>query len=541
MMLKPVALILMGLALSFTTWSQEYLGWDNLPSPDDVIEELPYFGEANDFSGGIQTGDLCPDFTIYDLNGNPKNLYESLRPDKYTILVSMSQSCVRVIQGFDPNWSPGTVNFMQEFGDQFNWVPIYVEEAHPADIENCPSNCTGTVILSLDGDSIFSHQTYQDRHDLAAEMVFFGNNPDYDFIYPFEEIFLDNPDNGLMVDIFQAPFAMVVLDCAGYVVMEVPFMNSFLNITDNWSQLTDLADQADSDSDDICNVREEFIGTDPFDPCDPNGGDSDGDGLCDILEENEGTDPFDPCDPFVDVDNDDICDYIDEEVDVPPCEEDPTDSDGDGICDGQEAEDGTDPNNPCDPDNTDTDGDGYCDVEEILNGTEPLNPCDPDGQDTDGDGYCDNLELVQGNDPEDPCNPDFIDSDNDGLCNLLEIQNGWNPADACDPDDTDTDNDGICDLQEILDGTDPLVDENAVGVDEVTNHGLRAYPNPVQEVLQLRADQPILQAEVLAANGQRVAFVKAQNQLDTAAWSKGVYTVRVEFADGQMAVLRVIK
>jgi hypothetical protein len=85
------------------------------------------------------------------------------------------------------------------------------------------------------------------------------------------------------------------------------------------------------------------------------------------------------------------------------------------------------------------------------------------------------------------------------------------------------------------------VDENAVGVDEANAAGLRAFPNPVQDQLQLRADQPIQRVEVVAANGQQVASVKAQNQLNTAAWSKGVYTVRVEFADGQMAVLRVIK
>ncbi|MCU6424548.1 thrombospondin type 3 repeat-containing protein, partial [Klebsiella aerogenes] len=47
---------------------------------------------------------------------------------------------------------------------------------------------------------------------------------------------------------------------------------------------------------------------------------------------------------------------------------DPTkaDSDGDGINDGQEIEDGTDPNNP------DTDGDGVPDGRELSEGSDPL-------------------------------------------------------------------------------------------------------------------------------------------------------------------------
>lgn len=568
-MLKPFLTAVLCALLSLPFAAQDYLGWDTLPAPETLIDDLPYMGEANDFSGGVQAGDLCPDFTVYDLNGIPTTLYDELRPDQYTILVSMSQSCVRVIQGLDPNLSPGTVNFMEEFGDQFNWVPVYVDEAHPADVENCPSNCTGTVILSLDGDSIFSHETYEERQLLAQELVFFGNNPSYTFTYPWDEIYLDNPDNSVLVEVFQAPFAMVVLDCAGNVILKEPFMNSYLNDTNNWTNLISLAEQADSDNDDICNIREEFLGTDPFDPCDPNGGDSDEDGLCDNLEENQGTDPFDPCDPFVDVDQDGVCDFEDVEVDVPPCEEDPTDSDGDGICDAQEAADGTNPDDPCDPDGTDTDGDGLCDMYELLNGSEPLDPCDPFGEDTDGDGYCDNLELVQGNDPDNPCDPDFIDSDGDGYCNLLEIQNGWGPGDACDPDntdtdqdgycdveegldgtdpedpcdpdDTDTDGDGTCDNQEILDGTDPFVDESSVGIEEALLPQIAAYPNPVKDLLLLTADRPVAQVDVLASSGQLVTSVRGQTVLDSSAWSPGVYTLRVLTTDGQQAVLRVIK
>ena len=59
-----------------------------------------------------------------------------------------------------------------------------------------------------------------------------------------------------------------------------------------------------------------------------------------------------------------------------------TDSDGDGIPDGDEIAMGLDPDNP------DTDGDGLTDGEEIHGCTDPKNP------DTDGDGYGDGVEVL---------------------------------------------------------------------------------------------------------------------------------------------------
>src|SRR5690606_16408603 len=56
------------------------------------------------------------------------------------------------------------------------------------------------------------------------------------------------------------------------------------------------------------------------------------------------------------------------------------DRDGDGICDEQEVELGTD------PDGADSDGDGIDDADEIRGGTDPSNP------DSDGDGIPDGDE-----------------------------------------------------------------------------------------------------------------------------------------------------
>ena len=68
----------------------------------------------------------------------------------------------------------------------------------------------------------------------------------------------------------------------------------------------------------------------------------------------------------------------------------PTDTDGDGLTNDQEAEIGSDPNDP------DTDGDGLIDGEEVFLGTDPTNP------DTDDDGTSDLEEEQAGTNPLDP-------------------------------------------------------------------------------------------------------------------------------------------
>ena len=132
--------------------------------------------------------------------------------------------------------------------------------------------------------------------------------------------------------------------------------------------------------------------------------DSDDDGLADGEEIALGTDPFDP------------------------------DSDDDGLTDGDEVNVyGT---NPLDPD---TDDDGLNDGDEIALGTDPFDT------DTDDDGLTDCDEVhVYGTDPLDP------DSDDDGLTDGLEVQLGLDPLDP------DSDDDGI------PDGEDSEFIQNAV-------------------------------------------------------------------------------
>ncbi len=88
-----------------------------------------------------------------------------------------------------------------------------------------------------------------------------------------------------------------------------------------------------------------------------------------------------------------------------------SDSDGDGLSDGDEEYFGTDPNDP------DTDDDGLNDGDEIAIGTDPLS------SDTDGDGISDGDEVnLEGTDPT------KFDSDGDGFSDSAELLLGTDPT-----------------------------------------------------------------------------------------------------------------
>jgi gliding motility-associated-like protein len=163
-------------------------------------------------------------------------------------------------------------------------------------------------------------------------------------------------------------------------------------------------------------------------------------------------------------------------ITVTPCLSNPIlDCDGDGVTNGDELADGTDPSNPCsfvltsssvtpsaDWLNSDCDEDGVTNGEELNDGTNPLDPCEYDSTsitlpqldqwlnaDCDGDGVTNTDELEDGTDLNDPCDlvissqtvtPSDVwlveDCDNDGITNGEELENGNNPFDPCDPNPT---------------------------------------------------------------------------------------------------------
>lgn len=163
--------------------------------------------------------------------------------------------------------------------------------------------------------------------------------------------------------------------------------------------------------------------------------DTDSDGLTDGEENELGSNPNEP-----DTDGDGLSDG--EEITVHESSPLSSDTDGDGLTDGAEVNLGTDPTDP------DTDNGGVTDGQEVSTGTDPLNPADdatgPSGSDTDGDGLSDADEAQYG------ANPLVPDTDGDGLTDGAEVNTF-----KTDPANPDTDGDSLRDGREVSLSTNP--------------------------------------------------------------------------------------
>lgn len=185
----------------------------------------------------------------------------------------------------------------------------------------------------------------------------------------------------------------------------------------------------DTDQDGLTDAQEIAMGTDPLNP------DTDGDGLLDGWESSYGTNPL-----VADTDGDGLPDGDEVFNNLNPRVNDSyQDNDGDGLTNLEEIAAGTR------PDKADTDDDGISDYDEIyVYFTDPLNP------DTDGDGVRDGRELLDGTDPLDATSFRTTvggGADDDGLSDLLETALGSSSSTA------DTDYDGRTDYDEWRDGT----------------------------------------------------------------------------------------
>lgn len=95
---------------------------------------------------------------------------------------------------------------------------------------------------------------------------------------------------------------------------------------------------------------------------------------------------------------------------------------------------------------SDSDGDGLPDFWEVQNGLDPQDPSDA-GLDLDDDGLTNREEFAAMSDPNDD------DSDDDGMPDGWEVDRGLNPNDASDANE-DADGDGVSNLNEYLSASD---------------------------------------------------------------------------------------
>ncbi|RKT00767.1 gliding motility-associated C-terminal domain-containing protein [Flavobacterium sp. 123] len=144
------------------------------------------------------------------------------------------------------------------------------------------------------------------------------------------------------------------------------------------------------------------------------------------------------------------------------------DCDGDGVTNGTEVTDGTNPDNSCSFtassitlnassswNTADCDGDNVTNGQELLDGTDPNKP------DTDGDGVTDGKEKTDETDATDPCKFVFASQSvapssswNTADCDGDNVTNGQEKLDGTDSNKPDTDGDGVTDGKEKTDATD---------------------------------------------------------------------------------------
>ena len=202
--------------------------------------------------------------------------------------------------------------------------------------------------------------------------------------------------------------------------------------------------------------------------------DSDGDGMPDDWELDNGLNPNDSDDAAFDPDGDGLSNLQEYLNGTDPHV---ADTDGDGLSDGDEVALGT---NPLDPD---TDDDGLSDGDEVALGTNPFNG------DTDGDGLSDGLEVALG------LNPLLTDSDGDGILDGDEDSDGDQISNrdeldlGSDPSNPDTDGDGTEDGFELISGCELLIPE----VSTIIGRAIDESGNPVGSAIVKVTRQPEIQ------------------------------------------------
>ncbi|HEL1823224.1 TPA: GA module-containing protein [Streptococcus suis] len=200
--------------------------------------------------------------------------------------------------------------------------------------------------------------------------------------------------------------------------------------------------------------------------------DTDGDGISDRQETENGTDPS-----KVDSDNDGFSDKEEVERGTDPTKADSkpasseTDTDGDGISNEDEVARGTDPNK------SDTDGDGFSDQEEITAGSNPTKAdSTPANVDKDGDGFTDTEEAAAGTDANNPSSTpagqDSAERLNPGLTEPVEVKNPDKLTDA----EKEAVKKAVEDSNDLPEGTEVTVSDN--GTVTVT------YPDKSTDTIQ---------------------------------------------------------
>jgi hypothetical protein len=206
-------------------------GMPEQPNDMDAVDDLIFYGDLNDMSGGYHVGDTVFNFTVYDFDGNSIELYEELAGEKPVVIINGSVSCLRFRNAFNTLESHQSYFVVSEFientQDMFNYIFVYGIEAHPTD-GNCPSNCPPTT--STDTTVVQSADYAYRRWSLDS----WNSAPEFNFPY---NLYADNPDNAVYNNFFQRPFGFLGIQCDGTVAFRGDWVFNFLLEGNNQEQL----------------------------------------------------------------------------------------------------------------------------------------------------------------------------------------------------------------------------------------------------------------------------------------------------------------
>lgn len=205
------------------------------PADSEAVDDLIDYGNDLEFIGGYFEGDTVGDFTVYDFDGNPLNLYQTLENGKPTLIMPISVSCPRATNAFLPG-AAQTVQYgafhqlITEHINDFNWILVYGVEAHPT-LGECPSNCPPGIYNDT---TVVQHETYLYRRYATGDLQ---NSPEHVFPFP---IYADNPNNAVYNNFFQRPFGLCAVNCNGVVELRADW--SYNYIAENYEQVVALID-----------------------------------------------------------------------------------------------------------------------------------------------------------------------------------------------------------------------------------------------------------------------------------------------------------
>ncbi|MDR2205852.1 MAG: T9SS type A sorting domain-containing protein [Flavobacteriaceae bacterium] len=82
---------------------------------------------------------------------------------------------------------------------------------------------------------------------------------------------------------------------------------------------------------------------------------------------------------------------------------------------------------------------------------------------------------------------------------------------------------------------------SVLAVSDVTKSSVNVYPNPTKDIINITSDKKVSDVVVYDLSGKSVKIVKATTSVDIQSLEKGIYIVKINFADGTSESKKIIK